>query len=380
MIYVTYLLKKFNNENNRHFETFATAGRRIGTGLTATAGKSTQVLSTSFSHARSDPTFLSFNFSSSTVIASWSWPTAVLSSSVVTWNYGVGGAFWFASGCLVQISFFALLAIQSKLKTPHAHTILEVVRSRYGTTAHILYSFLCLATNLIASINMLLGAGAAMSALTGINTVAATFLFPLSVAAYTAAGGLKATLVTDFIRTSILLLLAVFLCIKTVLNEDLNGLSGFYDLVVKAGGSHLAPDSYIKDNHADSYLTMTSPGALQFGVLHTLGNLGLVIMDSSYWQKAYSADISAAVPGYILGSILYFGIPFSLGTVLGLGGVALQNSPEWPPFKLGRTLSMTELSGGLVLPYTAIAVAGKVSIVFSFCRLLPRASFRVYSR
>ncbi|MCO5551096.1 hypothetical protein L7F22_004593 [Adiantum nelumboides] len=112
-----------------------------------------------------------------------------------------------------------------------------------------------------------------------------------------------------FHQTSILLLLAVFLCIKTVLNEDLNGLS-----------------------------------ALQFGVLHTLGNLGLVIMDSSYWQKAYSADISAAVPGYILGSILYFGIPFSLGTVLGLGGVALQNSPEW------HLSNLEELSADL-LPF-----------------------------
>jgi len=65
----------------------------------------------------------------------------------------------------------------------------------------------------------------------------------------------------------------------------------------------------------------------------------------------------AAVPGYILGSVLYFGIPFSLGTVLGLGGVALQNSPSFPTF--GRMLSSAELNAGLVLPYTAQAVAGK---------------------
>jgi len=83
----------------------------------------------------------------------------------------------------------------------------------------------------------------------------------------------QATLVTDFIRTSILLLLAVFLCIKTVLYTDLNGLSGFYDLIIKAE-ENLPPGSYIRDNYSNSYLTMASPGALQFGVLHTLGNLG----------------------------------------------------------------------------------------------------------
>ena len=40
----------------------------------------------------------------------------------------------------MQITGFAVLAIQSKLKTPHAHTVLEVVKMRYGASAHILYT------------------------------------------------------------------------------------------------------------------------------------------------------------------------------------------------------------------------------------------------
>lgn len=93
--------------DNSHFETYTVAGRRIGTGLTATS-----------------------------VVASWAWSTALLSSAVVTYNYGVAGAYWFGAGCVVQISFFSLLAIQSKKKAPHAHTLLEIVRARYGTLAH----------------------------------------------------------------------------------------------------------------------------------------------------------------------------------------------------------------------------------------------------
>lgn len=80
-------------------------------------------------------------------------------------------------------------------------------------------------------------------------------------------------------------------------------------------------------------------------------------MDSSYWQKAYSADIAAAVPGYILGGVLYFGLPWCLGTVMGLSGWSLQNNPIWPAY--GRMLSDTELAAGLPLAYTALAVAGK---------------------
>lgn len=81
------------------------------------------------------------------------------------------------------------------------------------------------------------------------------------------------------------------------------------------------------------------------------------VMDSSYWQKAYSADIAAAVPGYVLGGVLYFGLPWCLGTVMGLAGLSLQTNPIWPAF--GRHLSSKELSDGLPLAYAALAVAGK---------------------
>ncbi|KAE8211314.1 hypothetical protein CF327_g4914 [Tilletia walkeri] len=326
MMGITHLLKKFNGENNSQFEYYATAGRNVGTGLTATA-----------------------------VISSWAWSTALLSSSVVAYNYGVGGSWWFAGGCLVQICLFAVLAIQSKLKTPHAHTILEVVRVRYGRTAHWVYMFLCLINNLIAVCNMLLGASAAISALTGMNTIAANFLLPLGVCLYTITGGLKATFITDWLHTVALLLIVVYLCVKTVTNPYLNeggGLDRFYELLVQAGKT-----SPIAGNHNGSYLTMTSRSAVEFGILHTLGNFGLVVMDSSYWQKAYSADIAAAVPGYIIGGILYFGFVWALGTVAGLGGVALTSNPAWPAF--GRMLNASELANGLVLPYSAQVVAGK---------------------
>lgn len=93
--------------------------------------------------------------------------------------------------------------------------------------------------------------------------------------------------------------------------------------------------------------------------LFSSGNFGLVIMDSSYWQKAYSADMAAAVPGYIAAGILYFSVPALLGGVVGLAAVGLSNSnsPIWPA--MGRVLSASELNNGLPLAYTAQAVAGK---------------------
>lgn len=64
-----------------------------------------------------------------------------------------------------MIVFFALLGIACKLRVPEAHTLLEIVRVRYGIAGHIVWIALCLINNIIAIANMLLGASAAISAL-----------------------------------------------------------------------------------------------------------------------------------------------------------------------------------------------------------------------
>ena len=53
--------------------------------------------------------------------------------------------------------------------------------------------FLCLVNNLFSVANMLLGASAAISALTGMHIIAATFLLPMGIVVYTFVGGIKAT-------------------------------------------------------------------------------------------------------------------------------------------------------------------------------------------
>lgn len=69
MIFTTHLLKKTVGEDNKTTEMFMTANRSVGTGLTASA-----------------------------VVSSWLWSTAMLGSTLVGYNFGVAGPFWFAAG------------------------------------------------------------------------------------------------------------------------------------------------------------------------------------------------------------------------------------------------------------------------------------------
>lgn len=63
-----------------------------------------------------------------------------------------------------------------------------------------------------------------------------------------------------------------------------------YDLIVAAGKK-----TPVAGNHERSCLTVHSANAARFAVSQVLGNFGLCIMDTGFWQKAFAADISAAV-------------------------------------------------------------------------------------
>jgi urea-proton symporter len=94
-----------------------------------------------------------------------------------------------------------------------------------------------------------------------------------------------------------------------------------------------------------------------FGIIHILANFGLVIMDTGFLIKAFAAKPEAVVKGYVVGGIAYFAIPWCLGTLMSLLALALENDPVFPTYP--RRMSATEISNGLVLPYSAVAIAGR---------------------
>lgn len=55
-------------------------------------------------------------------------------------------------------------------------------------------------------------------------------------------------------------------------------------------------------------------------------------MDTSYFIKAFSAKPSAVVPGYTIGGIAYFAIPWALGTVMSSVALGLENQSNFPTF------------------------------------------------
>ncbi|KAM7200653.1 Sodium:solute symporter family domain containing protein [Naviculisporaceae sp. PSN 640] len=323
MIGVTFILKRYNRELQTS-EMFNTAGRTVKSGLVGSA-----------------------------VVSSWTWAATLLQSSGVCYRYGVSGPFWYASGATVQILLFATLAIELKRRAPNAHTFLEVIRARYGTIPHIVFMVFGLVTNILVSLMLIVGGSATVNALTGMHTIAAIYLLPVGVVAYTLVGGLKATILTDWIHTFILLIIIIVFALSTYASSDLLGSpSAVYDKLVEAALRHP-----VEGNKGGSYLTMQSREGAIFFVINIVGNFGTVFLDNGYYNKAIAASPVHALPGYILGGLSWFAIPWLTATTMGLAGLALESSPTFPTYP--ERMPDADVSAGLVLPYAAVALLGK---------------------
>ncbi len=295
-------------------EWFYTAGRTIKTGLIA-----------------------------SSIVSAWTWAATLLQSSTVTFEFGLGGAFWYAAGASIQVILFAILAIELKRKAPMTHTFPEMLYVRYGKHPHKVFLFFGLMTNTIVTAMLLLGGAAVINSLTGVDMTLAAFLIPLCIIAYTIFGGLKATFFAEYLNASfIFIVVLIFITSIYFINPEIGGISGMYEKLTQA--SVLQP---VEGNAFGTYLTLASLGALIFGIINIVGNFGTVFVDQSYWQRAIAARPKSATGGFIIGGLAWFAIPFALATTLGLSAIAT-----------GVTLSETDIEFGLIAPTTAANLMG----------------------
>ncbi|MDI1490265.1 MAG: urea active transporter [Ramalina farinacea] len=323
MMTTTWVLKRYNNEVQTS-EMFSTAGRTVKSGLVASA-----------------------------VVSSWTWAATLLQSSGVAYRYGVSGPFWYASGATVQILLFATLAIELKRRAPNAHTFLEVIRARYGLYAHLVFIVFGLMTNILVTAMLLTGGSAVVTSLTGMPTAAACFLLPVGVVMYTIMGGIRATFYTDYVHTvMIIVIIFIFAFTAYTTNANLGSPGKVYDLLKQA-----AIDHPVDGNSEGSYLTMRSKQGAIFFVINIVGNFGTVFMDNGYYNKAIAASPVHALPGYVMGGLSWFAIPFLAATTMGLSCLALETNPVFPTYP--SRMPDADVTAGLVLPNAAVALLGK---------------------
>ncbi|KAJ7347968.1 urea transporter [Mycena albidolilacea] len=283
------------------------------------------------------------------IVSAWTWAATLLQSSAVAYKYGISGPWWYGAGATIQVLLFAMIAAKLKLNAPYAHTWLEIVGARWGKTAHLIFMFFGLATNIIVSSMLVLGGSATVTDLTGMSTIAACFLIPLGVSIYVVVGGMRSTLLCDYTHTTVLFaIILVFVFTVYATSPKIGSPTRMYELLTTAAAAAPVPG-----NAHGSYITMRSKNGLIFGVINIIGNFATVFQDQAYFQRAIASRPSSTVKAYLLGGLAWFAIPFTFATTLGLAAVALRGDPAM------RILSPADVSAGLPASAAASALLGK---------------------
>ncbi|KAF8589125.1 putative urea transporter [Ramaria rubella] len=273
------------------------------------------------------------------IVSAWTWSATLLQSSTAayTW-YGVGGT--------IQLSIFTMVAAKIKMNANGAHTFLEIVKVRFGTIAHLLFTFYGVLCNLIVCGSLLLGGAATVNALTGMNIDAACFLLPIGIAVYVVFGGLRATFICDWSHTLILFTIIYIFIFETFATSDIIGsTSAMYDLLVDA--ARITP---VPGNQEGSYLTMKSNQGLVFGAATILSGFAGIFCDQASAPESTTR-------AYMLGGLSWFSVPWAFASCLGLAARALVANPLFPTYP--EPLSASQTSAGLAAPAAAAVLMGK---------------------
>lgn len=251
------------------------------------------------------------------IVCTWTWAATVMVSSAKGYQHGIAGPYWYAAGATIPLLLFSVLAIYLKRRAPMAHTFGEFVRHRFGGPSHRLMVGLGLLTCTIVTAMVVLGGAYALRTLIGLDVRVAVLMVPLFFAFYSAIGGLRGSIVVEYVQMVVLMVIALGL---TIWFWTSYGDLGIFERL------HALPS-----RQGESYLAFASLSALLFGIVNTIGNLGTVFMDQTYWQRAIAAAPHSAGRSFLIGGLAWFAIPFGVATALGVGGLALGFAVP-PPF------------------------------------------------
>jgi len=80
-------------------------------------------------------------------------------------------------------------------------------------------------------------------------------------------------------------------------------------------------------------------------------------LETCSYNKAIAASPVDALPGYVMGGLSWFAIPWLCATTMGLAALALESNPVFPSYPL--RMADADVSAGLVLPTAAVAMLGQ---------------------
>jgi Na+/proline symporter len=220
---------------------------------------------------------------------------------------GIAAVVGYALGSAVALAAFAVVGPRIRATVPEGHSLTEYAYVRYGPAFYAYVLVVSVAYMFVFLAAEFTGIASAVATLAGVPGWQTAALVGATVLAYTAYGGLRASMVTDVVQTALILPLLVVVVAATLV-----AVGGPGDAVgaVNATAPELLSLGYL-------------PG-VEFGVYVVVAVVGAEMLNQSWWQRVYAArDESTLSRGFVAAAVAVFPVVVAVGlfgpVAVGLG-------------------------------------------------------------
>lgn len=230
-----------------------------------------------------------------------------------TWA-GLSALIGYGIGQAAPLVAFVFLGPRMRRLMPQGHSLTEYVKHRYGSAMHlftlaviVFYMFVFLSAELT-------GIAKAFELLAGTNLWITALIVGLLTAAYTAYGGLRASIFTDTVQFVLILPLLLIAFLAAV-----SYLDGFGDALdpIRADSPHL--------------LSLTNRPGIEFGITLIIAILAANMFHQGFWQRVYaSRDETSLRRGFGISGAIVIPVIILMGLlgIMAVGrGIGIADSP-----------------------------------------------------
>lgn len=292
---------------------------------------------------------LGFWESSFSISATWIWAPALFVSAFQAYTNGWIGLFWFLVPNILCLLLFSVFAEKIKTQFPEGYTLSEFMGNRHSARVQKVYWGTLLGLTVCAFAVQLLAGGKLVASLTGLPYTAATVILALIPLTYSIAFGLKASVITDFVKMAMILGIGVILIPMAV------AAGGGLDTVVAGLGG--------MKNNTDFFSEKSWLLFLTFGLPTTIGLISGPFGDQSFWQRTFAAKETIVKRSFVTAAFLFGIVPLCMG-LLGFLAVGSQTAIKDPQMVNIETV-FTFLGVGGVAVFFMLVMSALTSIIDS---------------
>ena len=262
------------------------------------------------------------------IAASWIWAPALFVAAQKAYEQGLPGLLWFTVPNVLSLIVFAPLAFRIRTVLPAGYTLPEFMRARHGRAVHALYVIQFFGLQICSFAVQILAGSVLIQTITGLSFHLIAFALVLIALSYSVMGGVRASVVTDFVQMALILAVAWITVPWAVINAG--GISAVTAGLGGIGGTFTNPfDPWV---------------AYSFGIPVTIGLLSGPIGDQMHWQRAFALRANKdVIKTFMFGAGIFLLVPLTLSL---LGFVAANES-----ISAGWSIESNQLIGPITVAH-----------------------------